>query len=143
MAAAPLAFAQRLGADYIVDLSAGEQGLKDLTAERPFDVAFEVSGTAAGLSSAILNASRGYGRPDRQLAGRVDPGTGQRGHGQGRSQGLRSGSARNLSKLFASLTRERLMFYPSSHRGARSRRPRRVFVALDRSQSVKVVLTAP
>jgi L-idonate 5-dehydrogenase len=59
IAAAPLAFAERLGADHIVDLSAGEQSLRALAAEKSFDVAFEVSGTAAGLTSAILNVRRG------------------------------------------------------------------------------------
>ncbi|WP_114186613.1 L-idonate 5-dehydrogenase [Microvirga aerophila] len=56
---APLAFAKRLGADHIIDISAGENDLKALAAERPFDVAFEISGTAAGLTSAISNVRRG------------------------------------------------------------------------------------
>ena len=59
VAAAPLAFAQRLGADHIVDLSSGEGPLQALAAARPFDVAFEVSGTAAGLTSAIASVRRG------------------------------------------------------------------------------------
>jgi L-idonate 5-dehydrogenase len=59
VAAAPLAFAQRLGADHVLDVSKGEAALRTLAAERPFDVAFEVSGTAAGLQSAILNVRRG------------------------------------------------------------------------------------
>ena len=59
VAAAPLAFAQRLGADHVVDISGGGEALENLAAMRPFDVAFEVSGTAAGLSSAILNVRRG------------------------------------------------------------------------------------
>jgi len=59
VAAAPLAFAQRLGADHVVDISGGGNALENLAAIRPFDVAFEVSGTAAGLSSAILNVRRG------------------------------------------------------------------------------------
>jgi L-idonate 5-dehydrogenase len=56
---APLALAKRLGANHVIDISAGEEGLKALTSERPFDVAFEISGTAAGLASAILNVRRG------------------------------------------------------------------------------------
>ena len=59
VAAAPLAFASRLGADHVVDVSGGDAGLKALAANRPFDVAFEVSGTAAGLASAIGNVRRG------------------------------------------------------------------------------------
>jgi L-idonate 5-dehydrogenase len=59
VAAAPLAFARRFGADHVVDISAGDEPLASLAAERPFDVAFEVSGTAAGLASAISNVRRG------------------------------------------------------------------------------------
>ena len=59
VAAAPLAFAQRLGADHTVDISGGEGALKELAKARSFDLAFEVSGTAAGLSSAISNVRRG------------------------------------------------------------------------------------
>jgi len=53
IAAAPLAFAMKLGANHVVDISGGEEALKAEAAARPFDVAFEVSGTAAGLASAI------------------------------------------------------------------------------------------
>jgi L-idonate 5-dehydrogenase len=56
IAAAPLAFASRLGADHVVDLSRGEEALKAMP---PFDFAFEVSGTAAGLASAIGAVRRG------------------------------------------------------------------------------------
>ncbi|HEY7385166.1 MAG TPA: L-idonate 5-dehydrogenase [Beijerinckiaceae bacterium] len=59
IAAAPLAFATRLGADHIVDVSGNADHLAALAAERPFDVAFEVSGTAAGLGSAIRTVRRG------------------------------------------------------------------------------------
>lgn len=59
VAAAPLAYARRFGADHVVDISAGDEPLASLAAERPFDVAFEVSGTAAGLTSAISNVRRG------------------------------------------------------------------------------------
>ena len=59
IAAAPLAFATRLGANHVVDISGGEEALKAEAAARPFDVAFEVSGTAAGLASAIGVVRRG------------------------------------------------------------------------------------
>ena len=59
IAAAPLAFATRLGADHVVDISGGDEALKAEAAARPFDVAFEVSGTAAGLASAIGVVRRG------------------------------------------------------------------------------------
>ena len=59
IAAAPLAFASRLGADHVVDVSGKADHLAGLAAERPFDVAFEVSGTAAGLGSAIRTVRRG------------------------------------------------------------------------------------
>jgi L-idonate 5-dehydrogenase len=56
IAAAPLAFASRLGANHVVDLSKGDEALKATAA---CDVAFEVSGTAAGLASAIGAVRRG------------------------------------------------------------------------------------
>jgi L-idonate 5-dehydrogenase len=59
IAAAPLAFASRLGADHVVDISAGDAALKSLAAERGFDVAFEISGTPAGLALAIGSVRRG------------------------------------------------------------------------------------
>ena len=59
IAAAPLAFATRLGADRTIDLSGGDAELKALAADRPFDVAFEISGTAAGLAAAIASVRRG------------------------------------------------------------------------------------
>ena len=59
VAPAPLAFAKRLGADHTVDVSGGDAELKALVAERLFDVAFEASGTTAGLNAAILNVRRG------------------------------------------------------------------------------------
>ena len=59
IAAAPLAFAQRFGADHVVDISNGGEALDYIAKARPFDVAFECSGTAAGLSSAIATVRRG------------------------------------------------------------------------------------
>lgn len=59
IAAAPLAFATRLGADQTIDLSDGDAELKALAADRPFDIAWEISGTAAGLTAAIASVRRG------------------------------------------------------------------------------------
>jgi L-idonate 5-dehydrogenase len=59
IAAAPLAFAKELGADRTVDASNGTAELQAAAADHPFDIAFEVSGTAAGLSSAIRHVRRG------------------------------------------------------------------------------------
>lgn len=59
IAAAPLAFATKLGATTVVDISGGEDGLAALAAEKAFDIAFEVSGTAAGLASAVRSVRRG------------------------------------------------------------------------------------
>ncbi len=56
VAAAPLAYATRLGADTVVDLSANAAGLNAL---KPPDVILEVSGTAAGLGTAISAVRRG------------------------------------------------------------------------------------
>ncbi|WGF90439.1 L-idonate 5-dehydrogenase [Marinivivus vitaminiproducens] len=59
IATAPLDFAKRLGADRVIDISQGEDALRALAAEQSVDVAFEVSGTAAGLASAITTVRRG------------------------------------------------------------------------------------
>jgi len=59
IAAAPLAFAKSLGADRTFDLSVGGSALEACAAARSFDVAFEVSGTAAGLAAAIATVRRG------------------------------------------------------------------------------------
>ncbi|MGQ0683977.1 L-idonate 5-dehydrogenase [Bradyrhizobium sp.] len=59
IAPAPLAFASRLGAERVFDISGGDAGLKAQAAKTPFDVAFEVSGTAAGLAGAIGIVRRG------------------------------------------------------------------------------------
>jgi L-idonate 5-dehydrogenase len=56
IAAAPLAFATRLGADHVVDLSADPEGLK--TAAPP-DVVIEASGSPAALEGAIGAVRRG------------------------------------------------------------------------------------
>lgn len=59
IAPAPLAFATRFGADHVVDLSTGSDALDALAAERPFDVAFEASGAPPALASAIKAVRRG------------------------------------------------------------------------------------
>jgi L-idonate 5-dehydrogenase len=59
IAAAPLAFAQTFGADHIVDISRGTEALTYLANARAFDVAFEASGSAAGLAAAIAAVRRG------------------------------------------------------------------------------------
>lgn len=59
VAKAPLAFAGRLGAEHVVDVAGGEEELAALAAARSFDVAFEVSGTPAGVASAIRHVRRG------------------------------------------------------------------------------------
>jgi L-idonate 5-dehydrogenase len=59
IAAAPLQFAKKLGADRVVDISGGPAKLSALAQDNPVDVTFEVSGTAAGLASAIGTVKRG------------------------------------------------------------------------------------
>ncbi|WP_062203407.1 L-idonate 5-dehydrogenase [Aureimonas sp. AU12] len=56
VAAAPLAFATRLGATHAIDVSADPDALKRIAAP---DVVFEVSGTPAGLASSIALVRRG------------------------------------------------------------------------------------
>jgi L-idonate 5-dehydrogenase len=59
IAPAPLAFATRLGADHVADMSGGADALTALTPSGPFDVAFEASGAPAALASAIKAVRRG------------------------------------------------------------------------------------
>lgn len=59
IAEAPLAFASKLGANRTIDLSSGDEELKALASHRAIDVAFEISGTAAGLAAAIASVRRG------------------------------------------------------------------------------------
>jgi L-idonate 5-dehydrogenase len=56
IAAAPLAFATRLGADRVVDLSADPEGLKTIPAP---DVVIEAAGSPAALDGAITAVRRG------------------------------------------------------------------------------------
>ncbi len=59
IAQAALAFAKGLGAEHTINVSGEDSDLKALASERSFDVAFEASGTTAGLNAAILNVRRG------------------------------------------------------------------------------------
>jgi L-idonate 5-dehydrogenase len=144
IAAAPLAFASRLGADHVADLSGGEDGLKAQAATTPFDVAFEVSGTAAGLASAIALVRRGGivvqigNLPGGQIAVPANAVMAKEIDLRG---SFRFGSefmtaveliADGSVDVMALVTAERPLA------GA----PDAIRLALDRSQSVKVVLTA-
>jgi L-idonate 5-dehydrogenase len=59
IAAAPLAFAHTFGADHVVDISKNTDALTYLAGARPFDVAFEASGAPSGLAAAISTVRRG------------------------------------------------------------------------------------
>jgi L-idonate 5-dehydrogenase len=59
IAAAPLNFAKKLGAERVVDISGGEGELSRIVQENPVDVAFEISGTPAGLAVALRTVKRG------------------------------------------------------------------------------------
>lgn len=145
IAAAPLAFAQRLGADHTVDLSGdGEERLKALAGERLFNVAFEVSGTAAGLASAILNVQRGgtvvqignlpggsIATPANAVMAREIDLKGSFRFGREFEQAVRLIENRTIDVL-SIVTAERPL----------SAAPEGFLLALDRSQSIKVVLTA-
>jgi L-idonate 5-dehydrogenase len=144
IAAAPLAFASKLGADRTVDLSGGDAELKVLAAEKPFDVAFEISGTAAGLAAAIASVRRGGtvvqvgNLPGGQIpvpanavmAKEIDlKGTFRFGAEFSRAVDLIVSGEVDVLKL---VTAERAL----------SSAPDAFGLAADRSQSVKVVLTA-
>ena len=144
IAAAPLAFATRLGADQTIDLSGGDAELKALAANRPFDVAFEISGTAAGLTSAIASVRRGGvvvqvgNLPGGQIpvpanavmAKEIDlKGTFRFGAEFNQAVALIVDEEVDVLKL---VTAERVL----------SSAPEAFRLAADRSQSVKVVLTA-
>ena len=59
IAAAPLAFAEELGADQVINIGDGSDALAAAAAARRFDVGFEVTGSPAGLASAIGSVRRG------------------------------------------------------------------------------------
>lgn len=55
----PLAFASKLGADEVFDTSKGSDMLFAATLEQPFDVVFEVTGAPSALALAIRTVRRG------------------------------------------------------------------------------------
>jgi L-idonate 5-dehydrogenase len=55
----PLAFARKLGADEVFDTSKGSDALIAATVEQPFDVVFEVTGAPSALALAIRTVRRG------------------------------------------------------------------------------------
>jgi L-idonate 5-dehydrogenase len=59
IAAAPLEFAWQLGADQVVNVSANDDELHAAAETRSFDIGFEVTGSPAGLASAIASVRRG------------------------------------------------------------------------------------
>jgi L-idonate 5-dehydrogenase len=59
LAAPPLAFAVRLGADETIDVARAPEALSRAATKAPFDVVFEATGSAAGLASAVAAARRG------------------------------------------------------------------------------------
>jgi L-idonate 5-dehydrogenase len=59
IAAAPLAFAARLGADETINTAQDPDALAASALRMPIDMVFEASGTPAGLSSAIMAVRRG------------------------------------------------------------------------------------
>jgi L-idonate 5-dehydrogenase len=59
IASAPLATALKLGADQAINVSSGDEELKAEANARRFDIGFEVTGTPAGLASAIASVRRG------------------------------------------------------------------------------------
>jgi L-idonate 5-dehydrogenase len=144
VAAAPLAFAEKLGADHVVDVSGGDAALRELSARVGFDVGFEVSGTPAGLASAIGSVRKGGTVVQiGNLAGGLLPvpanavmskeldlkGTFRFGREYDRAVSLIVSGGVDVLKL---VTAERPL----------SGAPDAFLLALDRTQSVKVVLTA-
>lgn len=59
IASAPLATALKLGADHAINVSGGDEELKAAAASHRFDIGFEVTGSPAGLASAIASVRRG------------------------------------------------------------------------------------
>ena len=144
IAAAPLAFASRLGADHVVDTSAGDSELKGLAAARQFDVAFEISGTPAGLAAAIATVRRGgtvvqvgnlpggqVPAPANAVMSKELDLKGSFRFAQEFSRAVDLIVARKVEVLRLVTAERPLAQAPEAFR-----------LALDRSQSVKVVLTA-
>lgn len=59
IAAQPLAFASKLGADATFDISTGNDALLASTAAQPFDVVFEATGAPSALALCIRSVRRG------------------------------------------------------------------------------------
>lgn len=59
LAAKPLAYATELGADQVIDLATSPDELRSVQVKGGLDVVFEASGAPAGLSSALATARRG------------------------------------------------------------------------------------
>lgn len=59
LAPRPLAFAAELGADKVIDLALSPEQLTDLQAQGGVDVVFEATGAPAGLSAALASVRRG------------------------------------------------------------------------------------
>jgi L-idonate 5-dehydrogenase len=59
IAAQPLAFAAKLGADQTVDISQGNDALTAIATNNPFDVVFEVTGAPPALALCIRTVRRG------------------------------------------------------------------------------------
>jgi L-idonate 5-dehydrogenase len=144
IAPAPLAFATRFGADHVVDVSGGDEPLAGLAAERPFDVAFEVSGTPAGLASAIGHVRRGgvvvqvgnlpggsIPTPSNAIMAKELDLRGTFRFGMEFAEAVRLICDGEVDVLALVTARRPLSAAPDAMR-----------LALDRSQSVKVVLTA-
>ncbi|GLQ54020.1 L-idonate 5-dehydrogenase [Devosia nitrariae] len=143
IAAAPLSFASKLGADRVVDLSGGDEAAEAVT-QSVWDVVFEASGTAAGLSTAIRAVRRGGtvvqvgnlpGGPipvpaNAVMAKELDlRGTFRFGREFAQAAELIVTGQVDVTRL---VTAERNL----------SDAPQAFRLALDRSQSVKVMLTA-
>ena len=144
LAAAPLALAARLGAAPVVDVSGGDEPLRSLLLQRSFDIAFEVSGTPAGLASAILSVRRGgvvvqVGNlpggevpiPANAIMAREIELRGSLRFGEEFGEAVRLIAEGRVELLDLVTARLPLSAAPDAFR-----------LALDRSQSVKVVLTA-
>jgi L-idonate 5-dehydrogenase len=144
IAAAPLAFAEKLGADRTFNVSAGDDELLAYAAANPFDTVFEVSGTAAGLSSAIRCVRRGGtvvqvgNLPGGQIPVPANAvmskeldlmGTFRFGREFSRAVDLIASKAVDVSRLVTAEC-------------ALAQAPEAFRLALDRSRSVKVMLTA-
>jgi L-idonate 5-dehydrogenase len=145
LAAGPLAFAAELGADRVIDLAAAPDELRAVQASGGVDVVFEASGAPAGLSAALATVRRGGSLVQvgnlpagdlpvafnavmaRELTVR---GTFRFGKEYHRAVDLiATGEIDVLRLVTAQLRLEEA--------------PMALRLALDRSQSVKVMLTAP